>query len=176
MAWLLGLLVAVVLVALAYQDFRSHSVSLWLLVALALGAGTTAQTKVPFTQWALHAGINWGFIALQMGLIKLLFTLKRGAQVQLADGLIGWGDILFLLASGLLFSPGNFLVFYISGLTVVLLGYGVYTKMSASGTNKEIPLAGGLSLWMLLFLVLQWSIPMLSLQNDDWLMDKLVGL
>ena len=71
----------------------------------------------------------------------MYISIKNRRLITLTDGLIGWGDILFMLSLTLYFSFLNFLLFYITSLIVVIAAWLIWQAFN-NKPNKHIPLAG----------------------------------
>jgi hypothetical protein len=158
------------LVVIAWQDFVARRV--WgIFFGLLAAAGVLymlAGVDSP-RQLLLYAGCNIGFLIVQFGFLKVYFLLRRRG-VAVIDRMIGWGDILFLLAAAFFFSPVNFITFYIYSLLLSLLVSLVWIAFRPS-VSKAIPLAGLQSL-VLLVVIGVGSFLHLSLVSDDWFIHK----
>ncbi|PCJ87270.1 MAG: hypothetical protein COA57_04890 [Flavobacteriales bacterium] len=87
--------------------------------------------------------LNLSFIVIQLLAVTVWFSLKNRALVNITKNHLGWGDILFFAVSALVFSPVNFLLFYIISLTLILTGFLLYKAFRPQA--KQIPLAGGMA-------------------------------
>ncbi|GAA4272067.1 hypothetical protein U6A24_11210 [Aquimarina gracilis] len=99
-----------------------------------------------------------GFIAINFAAITAYFSFKTSKLQNPFKDYIGIGDLVFLIAVTPMFSFRNFMLFFISGMIVSLLLYVLFQKQS---TNKTIPLAGYLSLYIILIMI-----PNLFLTNN----------
>jgi len=116
------------------------------------------------------SAINIGFLLLQIVLLSVYFSLKNKRFTNLTDGLLGLGDILFLLSITVYLSVLNFLFFYIVSLVLVLVTWLIRQSISAK-QSKEIPLAGLQALIFLIFLSCDWWLKMFNLTDDSWLLN-----
>ncbi|HTK18446.1 MAG TPA: hypothetical protein VL442_02985 [Mucilaginibacter sp.] len=116
------------------------------------------------------AAINIGFLLLQIVLLSVYFSLKNKRFTNLTDGLLGLGDILFLLSITVYLSVLNFLFFYIVSLVLVLVTWLIWQSVSAK-QNKEVPLAGMQALILIIFLCCDWGLKIFNLTNDTWLLN-----
>jgi formate hydrogenlyase subunit 3/multisubunit Na+/H+ antiporter MnhD subunit len=114
--------------------------------------------------------INMGFLAVQLFIVTLYFSLKNKKWVNITQQLLGWGDVLFLLNITVYLSALNFLFFYIVSLTAVLLLWLSWQVVS-SKKNKYIPLAGFQSLIFILFLAGDWWYWSFNMTEDAWLLN-----
>lgn len=139
------IILSILLLAIAYQDFRYRAVSWLLLTALCGVLAYGGLVKNHWQQWMLDSLINLTFFLLQYAAITLYFSWRNHRPVNIADTYLGWGDILFILAMCMGFGTVTFLLLYVGGLLTVLLGFLVYRFLHRSA-SEQIPLAGGLAL------------------------------
>jgi len=111
-----------------------------------------------------------GFIVLQLLFLTLYFSVRNRKFVNITSGLLGMGDILFLLSTAFYLSTLNFLFFYIVSLIGALLLWLTLQSLSTK-KNKYIPLAGFQSLIFMLFLACDWWLRSFDLTNDTWLLN-----
>lgn len=147
------------------QDMRSRSVY-WFLFPVLTGL------FLVLAFYPLHGYtwqpvlLNMGFLLLQFLLLSVYFSAKNARWVNITAGLLGWGDILFLLSIAFYLSVLNFLFFYLASLVCVLLFWLVFSAKH----NKEIPLAGLQALIFSFFLITAWWIRPVNVTSDDWLL------
>jgi len=158
------------LLVIAWQDFvarRVWGIAIGLLAAagaLYMLAGVHSAARL-----LVYAGCNIGFLIVQFGLLKAYFLVKRrGAGV--IDQMIGWGDILFLLAAAFFFSPVNFISFYVFSLLASLVVSLVWMTVRPS-VSRAIPLAG-LQALVLLVVIGAGLCLHFPLVNDNWFIGK----
>ncbi len=145
-AWLL---MAIASITITYQDFKDRAISWWPLVLTLLSAlflsVSGVGARATFSAWSFSVL----FLVVQFALVALAFGLGK-KQWNFFDHLIGWGDVLFLVAIAPLFSTVNFLIFYCVSLVISLVGFGVY-KLISKAQETTVPLAGTLSICLLFF-------------------------
>lgn len=166
---LLLVLVIPVLIFITYQDFRERAVSVWLFPALGSLFLIKNLSEILYSQYILNVFINIGFCLIQYGILTLYFSFKKKSIINLADNLLGWGDIVFVLVLCFAFPPLMFFIYYMLSLVIATL-IGFYFKLQ----NKTVPLAGIQALVLTLWIIIISFIFHLSLNNDDWLIDILV--
>ncbi len=156
MWWTLA--VCVLLVGIAYQDFKQRSVHVVLFLFLAvllLGLNLTQhnwQSSYP----SIIA--NTLFLVFQMGGILIYFRVKEGEWGQIMDRKLGWGDIVFLLCIILYMPFMVFFLFHLLSLIAVLL-IAIVNK-SWKDPQNGIPLAGCQALLFLGYFIserLNWT-------------------
>jgi len=167
MLWVTWLTV-LLLLAMAWQDFKYRAISVWLFVAV--GAGLVylkCQATGVQAFWA-DLLVNSCFLALQMGLLFGYFALKQRKWVNLFKGYLGEGDLLFLILLACYLSFFNFLVFHISSLFLVLV-LGIYLRHK----NPKIPLAGAQAFCLAVLMSVDHFIQKIDLTQDFWLISFL---
>ena len=95
---------------------------------------------------------NMGFILVNILGLTLYFSLKAKGFINPIDNSIGLGDVVFFFAITPLFNFKAFILFFISGLFFSLL---VYTITLMFKNVKTIPLAGYLSLFLVMSLIIK---------------------
>jgi len=149
---IIDITIIVLLLILAYQDFRYRAVS-WILLVLAVvplvinAAGTLHYKDIIF-----NFLINAGFVVIQFLSVTLYFSLKNRSLTNIFNRYIGTGDVIMFMIMCIAFSPVNFIVFTTLGLFLLTIIYGI--NYIIYKTNKLIPLAGCMSLILIcLFIV-----------------------
>ncbi len=168
---LLKILTLTILLLIFLQDLKARVVYWFLFLLLAVTLMVIRfQHPVILPELEQSAMINIGFILVQLIILTLYFSLKSKQWVNISNGLLGLGDILFLLGIAFYLSVLNFLFFYISSLIGVLLLWLIWQAVSAK-KNKYIPLAGLQSLIFILFLLGDWWLRSFNLTDDTWLLN-----
>ena len=168
MQWLILPLVGITGGLIFYQDLKTRSVT-WLLFPIIAVCGLfyafyySGSLQIVAKNFAM----NIGFLLLQFLLLKIILTVKRKQDTQ-PEKKIGWGDILFLLACALFFSPANFIVFYFLSLVFSLLFHFLFKLISKKNYCKTIPLAGFQALFLFMYIFLN-EIVNNNLVTDDWI-------
>jgi hypothetical protein len=165
----LKLLVLITLGVIIAQDMVSRAVY-WIVFPLLLTLLGLLHYQIDrFGLWQPTL-FNLGFLALQLLLLSLYFSVKQRRIVNIVDSLIGLGDVLFLFSLTVYFSVLSFLFFYILSLVFVLLFWPVCITMIRK-RNKGIPLAGMQALLLIIFLSCDWGLKLFDLTADTWLLN-----
>lgn len=166
----LKIIVIGLLLLIFVQDISSRSVYWFLFPGLAaLFVLMHLSQHHLFTDTWQPVLINSTFLILQFLIVSVYFSIKNRHWVNIADGLLGWGDMLFLLSIAFYLSVLNFLLFYIVSLIAVLLTWALWQGISKE-KNKQIPLAGLQAFIFTVFLATDW-IKSFDLTNDTWLLN-----
>ena len=112
--------------------------------------------------------MNLTFLLIQFFLLLMYLSIKNRRLITLTDGLIGWGDILFLLSLALYFSFLNFMLFYIFSLITVIAAWLTWQAFN-NKQHEHIPLAGLQSLCFAIIFAYSWLFHPGALMNDSWL-------
>lgn len=133
-------LTSVILILIAFEDFKSRSVNILLFVALGLLLSYKSLQEYPVTIWALNIGINFAYLVVMMAACGgyIYWKYKRGL-----GNFIGAGDVIFLAIVSLLLDPILFLFFNTLSFIIALVSHvllsSVSTRYVRAGT---VPLAG----------------------------------
>lgn len=133
--------ILIVLCTIVYQDFKYRAVY-WIcfpLLAVLFGVYRIIANGLPGLLTDLL--FTGGFLLLQLLILWLYFVIKYRKPVNLTNGYLGWGDILFLLAVCFYLSPVNYIVFYVVSL-IVSIFYALVTRLITKKEELTIPLAG----------------------------------
>jgi len=145
------LLLILTLSIIIYQDLSARAISWWTIPLL---LGSIIYIRLVEQSWSLvlfESGINLSFLIVQLILISIYFSIKQGQLTNIADTYLGWGDILFLIPIAFLFPTFSFVLFYVSSIIIVLLGFLIYKKI-VNQNMETIPLAGGQAIYLVLVL------------------------
>lgn len=166
------LLILLLLIGLFVQDMVSRSVY-WITfpILTILYILSHILAKQQLIQWLPGTFKNVVFLTLQFAVIWIYFSIKARRPVNITAGLIGWGDILFLVSLAFYLSLLNFIIFYLSSLMVVLLTVFVRSFFLS---DKKIPLAGLQALIFALFLTCNCLFFHWNLMSDDKLLQYFI--
>ena len=167
---LLKIFIEAVLLLIFVQDIKERSVYWFLFpVLMLLFLGLRLVQGGAITELRQSTFINIGFLVFQFIIVSAYFSVKNKGWINLTTGLLGWGDVLFLLTLCFYLSVLNFLFFYITSLVLVLMIWLVW-QFLVKGTGKQVPLAG---LQAFMFAILSgvcWWVWPLNLTTDNWLL------
>lgn len=127
----------VILTLVTYQDFKHRAVYWILFPVLALGSILVADwNEFTFISW----GINTIFISFQLGVLWLYFFTKEKKAYNYINKYLGLGDVLFMVVLIFWFTPINFIIFFITSLSISLLYILLFQRKVLS--SYKTPLAG----------------------------------
>ena len=115
---------------------------------------------------------NAAFIMVQLICLTIYFSIKNKKFQNIIDSYLGLGDVLFFVVVGTVFSPLNFIAFYLCSMIVTLLAIIAYNSFSSKQT-KDIPLAGAMAAALMILLFITWAVPGVDLYNDGYLLNIL---
>jgi len=161
------------LLFITFQDFRYKAVS-WILFPFGFVASITiTYFEIPVSELLFNSLINFLFIAFQMAVILVFSWIKFRQLKNIFSQVFGLGDLLFLIMICPLFSPVNFVFFYILSLAFSLSVY-LFLKYFKFYTDSKIPLAGLQSFFLAILFISNFFITF-SLSNDYMLFNFLMG-
>jgi hypothetical protein len=154
-----------------FQDVKSRSVY-WILFPALTGLLLLLQYAEKNNQsWSWQTvGFNIAFFVAQLVLVTIYFSIRNRKLINITAGLLGLGDVLFILSIAFYLSVFNFLFFYIASLIAVLVCWLVW-QVAAPQKNKHIPLAGLQALLFAFFLLGDWWLGDWRLTDDTWLLN-----
>lgn len=139
----LNISLIVLLVISFYQDWKSRSIHVLVLILLALVSG--GLFYLLDASWRT-VGLNLAFITVVMGGLFLYISFKEGRFLNIFKSHFGIGDVVFFIAVSPLFSNENFILFFISGM---ILSGCTHLILSKKESQTTIPLAGYLSIYLI---------------------------
>ena len=172
MLYLVEILLIGLLGVVVYQDFKFRAVSWVVFPALAVIALVLALVQIPGSELLGSALVNMGFVGLIFTGLTVYFSVKERALVNIVNKYIGVADLLLLIVIALLFSPVNFIVFYVVSLVLITLGSIVYL-IAKKNIKAEIPLAGAFSIVLIACLAYAGFTGDISLYDDGLVMELL---
>jgi len=154
-----------------FQDFRYQAVPwilfpIGLLISIYISITGGLKSEIFF-----NYSSNLLFIAFQLGIIYLFTWYKNRKRMNIFKSSFGLGDFLFFLMLVPLFSPINFMIFFLSSVLFSLMFYFLL-KIIGLYTTEKVPLAGFQSLFLVCLLIVQFIIDF-NLYNDFLIIDKL---
>ena len=141
-----------ILVMVVYQDLKMRMIHIALPVALLLISLVITWNGLQFFEMLR----SLGFLGINFFVVTCYFSIRQQKLINPFDQLIGWGDVLFLIAVVPLFTFSYFLLFFICGIIFSLLLH-VIMKTTRMG-HTTVPLVGYLSLFILTIIGMHWAI------------------
>lgn len=170
MLFIANLLILLSLAVIVFQDFKQREIS-WFLIPVAF-AGFICKA-VFYKNSLVHDFLfNSVFVALQLLCLTIYFSIKNKRFLNIIDSYLGLGDILFLVVVCTVFSPVNFILFYVCSMMLTLLGVLIYNLLSAKQT-RDIPLAGVMAGILLILVITTMAVPGIDFYNDAYFLNIL---
>ena len=133
-------LIIIVLIAIAYEDFKYRAVHIGWLSALILLS--VCYTRYNFLEtWLNNTIANGLYIGLQIACLTLYFSIRNKQFINIFKTYLGIGDLVFMIAVCPLFNLNIFLYIFIFSLVIILLISLLWNKLRPN-PNFTIPLAG----------------------------------
>lgn len=158
------------LLCVAVQDFRTRTISAWLLPAIVLALLLAMMDASGWTVALLrNAGMNAALLFIQLGCLWLFVSVRNKRWTNIINTQIGTGDVLLLLCLAPFFSPMNFFVLYTFSIVFALV---VTLLLHAAGARKtdQVPFAGFMAVPLIVLCMLRIVFPsIISFCNDNWL-------
>jgi len=160
----LHIILALVLLAILIQDFRSRAIYWWLPVLLLLVSGASSVLRTGWSETLHHSWYNAIFVSLLLGVLLLYSYLRYKRFSSLLTQQFGLGDVLMLLALCPLFGSVNFILF-ICFSNVLMLLIELVRRLVGPGPSS-IAYAGYLAGFTLVFQVLTFFVPGIDFMTD----------
>ena len=162
------------LLTIFFQDWKDRAVY-WFLFPLLAADLTYLHLYQPAmaADLLLSVAVNIGFLTVQIILLTAWFSVQQKKWINITSGLLGIGDILFLLTISFYLSALNFLIFYVFSLLLILTGWVLWQSISRK-KHTFIPLAGLQALLTIALLSCDWWYKPLSLTSDAGLFNMLI--
>lgn len=166
----LRLFIEMVLLVIFVQDIKHRAVYWFLFPALVLLFLTLQllQGNRPAGMWQPML-VNIAFLLIQLTVVSAYFSVKNKRWINITDGLLGWGDVLFLFSLCFYLSILSFLFFFVASLMLVIVVWLIWQAI-AKQADKHVPLAGLQALIFGIFSAACWWGWGLNLTNDNWLL------
>ncbi len=160
------------LTIIVIQDLLTRSIAKWIVFSLAILLISRSLITTGLETLGINISLNLIFIFFQLLCISIYFSLRKRKVVNIVDHYLGLGDIAFLLIICALFSPLNLLMYYIGSTFFALFVYGIYIVVKEK-SDKSIPLAGIMSIVLVMLFVLKYTFIDIDFQSDEKVMSML---
>lgn len=147
MFYLIITLLVIVLLLVFYQDYKRRTIHV--ILPILIFSINIVINYLFLDISVIDVVYNIVFIAINIIGLVLYFSIKSKQLVNPIDSSIGIGDIVFLVAITPLFNLKSFVLFFILGLMFSLIVHFIYSVFKKT---KNIPLAGYLSIFLILYL------------------------
>jgi hypothetical protein len=131
---------AVLLLSIAWNDFRDRSIPLFLLLA-EIGISFVYFYRQEIFGYFQMLGLNLLFNGVQIGIVALWMRIKRG-KLSFYREAFGLGDVLMMLIAAFFFSPVYYVLFVMISAFVSLLFAGIVKLFFDREQVVLVPLAG----------------------------------
>lgn len=162
----------IVLLSLAfifYQDMRYRAVYWICFPLLAMLLFGLKYSFTGFLNGVTDIGYGLSFLLIQLLFLWIYFSVKKRRMINITSDYLGWGDILFLIVITFYLSPGNYVLFYIGSLTLVLIYVVLRGEAEEKKSSKHIPLAGLQAILLALLMVTDYLFKAFTLYSDSWI-------
>ena len=168
MVFLLEIISISFLSIIIFQDFKQRQIS-WILIPLLfilLSLISVQETGGIKTSLQLFL-VNCVFIFFQLICLTVYFSIKERKLNNIINTYIGIGDVLFFIVLAAAFSPLNFIIFYVFSLILTVVGV-LLLKLFKPFSLKEIPLAGTMSLALIICFIYKYFHHNFNFYDDYW--------
>lgn len=157
MKTILSIIEFVLLLNIAFQDFKTRRINVLLLIFLAVTFIADGILSLTIYNYARDIVFNLAFLAFQSIFLILYFMFRKIPVRNILNSFLGAGDIVFIVIMTFCFSSMNFILFYITGL---ILSLALWMLTRTFTVNKiEVPLAGYMASFMAIILAVTYLYP-----------------
>lgn len=136
--------------AITYEDLRHRYVRIYWFVLLLTSIVALQLQRENHVLMMHNFCLNFGFMAVQIGLLHFYYFVKKRSWVWILDRYLGWGDVALWVCLLPVWSLFGFLAFMVCSLVFSLIVYLIFIR----NKNISVPLAG---LQCLFFLIVYLS-------------------
>ncbi len=154
-----------VLLILAIQDFRLRAVHWILFPILLLLFITDSLSQVDLKDYISGTAINLLLVSAQGVILFVYYSVQEKKLKHILTGILGLGDILFIIIMAFAFSWTSFILFYIAGLVFALFSWMI-TILITRNNQGLIPLAGLLAIYMIIITIAGVFIPEINRNSN----------
>jgi len=162
----------IALAAITLQDFSQRQIAWYWLPILLAGIILLNVQRNELKNMISFFITNVCFVVFQLIVLIIYFSIKNKKLTNIIDHYIGLGDVLFFIVLCTVFSPLNFLVFYIISLLLILLTFFTYNTVSKK-IIQHIPLAGAMALCLIFCFVYKYTNNNFNFYNDSRMIELL---
>jgi len=138
-------------ITIAYQDFKSRLISIWVLIVFAFAGLATYIINYSSVQLIENAIFCAAYFLLLYLSLVLYFFIKTKKLNSLLDTHIGKGDLIMFMAIGITLEPNTLIYFFTATFIISILTWIPFRKR-----NTAVPLAGITVLCYLFFLTYEY--------------------
>jgi hypothetical protein len=149
MLWACRILLFVTSAFIAYQDFKTRLIHVWLVLLFSIINIVQYLFSNTYYQLAENTVFCISYFLFSYLVIQLFYFIKTRKLQKITDTKIGWGDILLLFSIGLCIEPVNLIFFFTVSFIVSLMVQLLFFKK-----DKNVPLAGMIAICYDFYLVL----------------------
>ena len=171
---LIKILACLVMLAIAYQDFKYRTIHWFLFLLICVLFIIDALTSMSLILYAKNVYCNLILIAFQFSLLCSFYVIKGRNLKLIVNKIIGTGDILFILLLSLFFSWHSFLFYYIGGLVFSIIIW-LLLKHILIIEEEFVPFAGLMAVFCILIIIVELIIPLYNRFNDSILKFLIYG-
>ncbi len=151
-------LLCIVLLILAIQDFRLRAVHWLLFPVLLILVVCDSLRHLNLREYISGTAINLMIVVIQGVILYVYYSLHGKTFSHIVNRLIGTGDLIFIIIMAFAFSWTGFIFFYIAGLLFALI-YWMIRLVITRDRPGLIPLAGLLAVYMIILMIAGVFIP-----------------
>jgi len=151
----LFILLISLLIAVVIQDFKNKAISWFLIPLLFVGFSIKALLTIEVEEFISYSLINLLLVSINLLGVTILISMKEKKMTNILNTHLGLGDVLFFVVLTVVFSPINFVLFYLLSIATTAIIYGGIMWLNAPKEKMLIPLAGAMSIPLISLLFIE---------------------
>ena len=158
MQFIVLLILISLLAVVVFQDFKSRAISWVLIPLLFIGFIAYGILTIEVGELITFFGINLYIVFSSLLGATLIISIKNRKLTNIINTYLGLGDVLFFVVLTTVFSPINFILFFIGSIFITGIIYGVFSLFN----RKQVvltPLAGAMSLLLIISIIIEQLSP-----------------
>lgn len=164
-------LLVILLLIIFIQDLRYQAVS-WIFFPVGfLFMGILSFYNGIRSDLIFNSVINTAFVLFQLGIIYLFTWIRFKERKNIFKSSFGLGDFLFLIMIIPMFSPVNYILFFLTSIIFSLILFMLLRVLNLYKKEK-VPLAGFQSLFLIVVIGMQ-TLVQFNFYDDFLIIDKL---
>ena len=158
-------ILVVLLGIIVYQDFKSRAISWFLIPLLVIAFIWGGLLSLDLKQFSTYFGVNLSLIIINLLGVTIFISVKEKKLTNIIDTYLGLGDVLFFLMLATVFSPINFILFFLGSIFITTIVYGL-VAIASKQKQALITLAGAMSILLILTIIAEQVIPSFNFYQD----------
>lgn len=171
---ILNIIIIILLASISYQDIKHREINWLLFPLLVIAFVIQACLRYPIIVYLRTCGINISLLIVQICLLTFYYLLKGRNFKSIINTSLGLGDLILLISMSFAFTTVNYILFYLTSLIFSLITW-TFLKSFTLKNSKLIPLAGLISIYTIIIIIVDILSHHFDRLNDNYLIQLIYG-